>query len=48
MLIIVIILEPLNTGENIKKNKQAEYRANYTEEKHQEVLLKKKEVYDNE
>lgn len=31
-----------------KKNKQAEYRANHTEEKHQEILTKKKEAYDND
>jgi len=33
---------------NYKAKKQAEYRANHTEEKHQEILTKKKEAYDNE
>jgi Fe2+ transport system protein B len=31
-----------------KKNKMAEYRANYTEDKKTEVLAKKREAYDNE
>lgn len=30
-----------------KKEKQRDYRANHTEEKHQEILTKKKEAYDN-
>ena len=31
-----------------KKEKAREYRANMTEEKHQELLLQKKEAYDND
>ena len=33
---------------NYKKEKAREYRANMTEEKHQELLLQKKEAYDND
>jgi hypothetical protein len=33
---------------NYKKDKAREYRANMSENKHQEILLQKKETYDND